>query len=117
MKKITTILEALKSPKVENSRKLSDEIGQRDFGGTIDKESNDNSKEQSDKNNKKKTGVYLNTNTNKNKELKDFTDIAELKKLLFMTKLAENFELIELIKKGGTGNVFKAKCKKKILQK
>ena len=89
MKKITTILEALKSSKVENSRKLSDEIGQKDVGGAIEKESNDNSKEQNDENNQEKTELCLNTNTNKNKELKDFTDKAEL----------ECLELLKLIKK------------------
>ena len=106
---MTTILEALKSTKAEKSGKLSDENGQRDVGGTIEKESNDNSKKQNDQNNQEKIGVSVNINTNK--KLKDFTDIAELKELLAMSKLAEYFELIELTKKGEAGNVFKAKSK------
>ena len=100
-----------KKPKVENSRKLSDENDQRDVGGTKENQNNDNSKEQNDENNQENTRPCMNTYINTNIELKDFTDIVELKKFLSRTKLVEYFELIELIKKGGAGNVFKANFK------
>ena len=102
---------SIDEPKVENSKKTSDKNGQRDVGRTIENENNDNSREQNNENNKERTGEDKNTNKNNNKELKDITDIAELKEHLAKTKLAEYFELIELIKKGGAGNVFKANFK------
>ena len=102
---------SIDEPKVEKSIRTSDENGQRDVGRTIENENNDNSREQNNENNQEKIDVLDNTNKYKNKELKDITDIAELKKHLAETKLAEYFELIELIKKGGAGNVFKANFK------
>ena len=95
---------SIEKQNIGNYRKLFNYNGQRDVGGTIEKQSSDNSKEQNDENNK-------NVNKNTNKELKDITNIEELQEILARTKLAEYFELSELIKKGGAGNAFKANFK------
>ena len=69
-----------------------------------------NSKTQIDNKNRK-TVININQKENIDKELKDLTDIIELKEILEGTKLIEYFELLELIKKSALGIVFKGKFK------
>ena len=76
---------------------------------SINSEAN-NSKTKIDNKNKK-TVININQKENRDKELKDLTDIIELKEILEGTKLIEYFELLELIKKTAGSIVFKGKFK------